>query len=310
MPAQVAKSETLNYLPPVHARLAASLEAAQARGRALVMAVVNVTPDSFYDGGKYTDDARVRERIDQVLSEGADLIDIGAESSRPGAAAIPAGEQLRRLDFGLRHALDVGALVSIDTTDAVVARRCGTLGACLINDVSCLRQPDLARAVAEVGAALVITHSRKPMAEMRGYSSWPDADYGPDVVASVMRDWSAAAEVAHSAGLSRNDLIFDPGFGFSKNARHCYELLGRLREFEALGCPILSGPGRKSFLAHFDGASPDARLGGTIAASVISVQNGADILRVHDVQATIQALNILYAARTPDLARPSPGSSV
>jgi dihydropteroate synthase len=274
------------------------------------MAVVNVTPDSFYDGGQYTDNDRVRERIDQVLSEGADLIDIGAESSRPGAAAIAAEEQLRRLDFGLRHALGKGALVSVDTTDAVVARHCGTLGACVINDVSCLRRPDLARAAAEVGAALVITHSRKPMAEMSGYSTWPDDDYGHDVVAGVRTDWLAAAERAQLAGLAPSDLIFDPGFGFSKNARHSYELLGRLREFSTLGCPILSGPGRKSFLAHFDGAPPHARLGGTIAASVISVQNGANILRVHDVHATLQALNILDAARNPDLARPSPRSHV
>jgi dihydropteroate synthase len=294
----------------VHARLAALLETAQNQGRALVMAVVNVTPDSFYDGGQYTDNERVRERIDQVLKEGADLIDIGAESSRPGAAAVPAEEQLRRLDFGMRHALDEGALVSIDTTDAQVARQCGALGACVINDVSCLRSPDLARAAAEVGAALVITHSRKPMAEMGGYSAWPDNDYEPDVVACVKHDWSSAAERARDAGLATRDLIFDPGFGFSKNARHSYALLGRLREFESLGCRILSGPGRKSFLAHFDGAPAHARLGGTIAASVISVQNGANILRVHDVHATNQALSILYAARNPDLARPSPGSHV
>ncbi len=268
------------------------------------MAVVNVTPDSFYDGGQYTDNDRVRERIDQVLMEGADLIDIGAESSRPGAATVPAEEQLRRLNFGLSHALEKGALVSVDTTDPRVARHCGTRGACLINDVSCLRDPDLARAAAEVGAALVITHSRKPMGEMSGYSAWPDDDYGADVVASVRSDWLAAAERAQRCGLASSDLIFDPGFGFSKNARHSYELLGRLREFESLGCPILSGPGRKSFLAHFDGAPPDARLGGTIAASVISVQNGANILRVHDVHATRQALNIVFAARDPNLARP------
>lgn len=274
------------------------------------MAVVNVTPDSFYDGGRYIDGDRVRARIDQVLSEGAHLIDMGAESSRPGAAIIPAEQQLERLDQGLRHALAAGALVSVDTTNPEVARHCGTLGACVINDVSCLREPELARAAADVGAALVITHSRKPMAEMRGYSVWPDDDYGPDVVASVTRDWLTAANLAHRAGLPEGDLIFDPGFGFSKNARHSYELLGRLGEFKSLGCPILSGPGRKSFLAHFDAAPPDARLGGTIAASVISVLNGANILRVHDVHATVQALNTVYAARTPDLARPLPGSSV
>lgn len=305
MPAKLLKANHWTTSRQVHPRLTTALETAKTQRRALIMAVVNVTPDSFYDGGRYLDEERVRQRVDQVLSEGADLIDLGAESSRPGAASVPAEEQLRRLDAGLRYAVERGALVSIDTTDPSVARQCGTLGACLINDVSCLRDSDLARAAADVGAALVITHSRKPMAEMAGYSQWPDSDYGPDVVASVRREWLVAADRAGRVGLASDALVFDPGFGFSKNARHSYELLGRLAEFESLGVPILSGPGRKSFLAHFDGAKPDARLGGTIAASVISVQNGANLIRVHDVQATNQALNILYAARNPELARPA-----
>lgn len=269
------------------------------------MAVVNVTPDSFYDGGRYSDSRSVRSRIDQVLTEGADIIDIGAESTRPGAAEVPADEQMRRLETGLLYAVEKGALVSVDTTSPAVAQRCGSLGASIINDVSCLRDAGLARAAAEVGAALVITHSRKPMAEMPGFSVWPDEDYGPDIVESVTRDWSNAMREALRSGVSESALIFDPGFGFSKNARHSFELLGRLSEFSSLGCPILSGPSRKSFLAYSDGAPPDARLGGTIAASVISVQNGANIVRVHDVQATNQALNTLYAARDPQLAAPN-----
>lgn len=270
------------------------------------MAVVNVTPDSFFDGGKYLNADQVCERIDQALNEGATLIDLGAESSRPGAERVPAEEQLRRLEPGLEHALKRQALVSIDTTDPRVARHCGRLGACMINDVSCLRDPELAVAAAEVGAALVITHSRKPMSEMAGFSSWPDDAYGADIVASVVEDWRHAERRALDAGVSRAALLFDPGFGFTKNARHSFELLARLKEFECLGYPILSGPGRKSFLAHFDSSPPNARLGGTIAASVISVQNGASIVRAHDVHATRQALDILYAVRDPDLARPSP----
>jgi dihydropteroate synthase len=273
------------------------------------MAVVNVTPDSFYDGGRYSSDLQVRQRIDQVLAEGADLIDLGAESSRPGAQVVPAEEQLQRLSPGLEYALSRDVLVSVDTTDPVVAQQCGARGACLINDVSCLSNPALAKAAAEVGAGLVITHSRRPMSEMGGFSVWPDDDYGSDIVASVVADWRRAAERARQAGLAHEGLIFDPGFGFSKNARHSFELLGRLHEFKNLGCPILSGPSRKSFLAYSDGAPPDARLGGTIAASVISVQHGATMVRVHDVQATRQALHTLYASRTPELARPQPRSS-
>ena len=288
----------------MHARLAASLNWAESRGQALLMAVVNVTPDSFFDGGRYDDPAEVTRRIDRVLDEGAHIIDLGAESSRPGAKLVPADEQWRRLQPGLEYALQRGALVSIDTTNADVARRCGILGACVINDVSCLRDPELARVAADVGAALVITHSRSYMSEMPGFSAWPDDDYGTDVVASVLDEWKRAAERACAAGLPHSELLFDPGFGFTKNARQSFELLGRLNEFKTLGCPILSGPGRKSFLAHFDGAAADARLGGTIAASVISVQLGATVIRVHDVQATRQALDTLYASRHPELARP------
>lgn len=271
------------------------------------MAVVNVTPDSFYDGGRYVDNDRVNARVIQVLKEGADIIDLGAESTRPGAQKVAPEEQLQRLNGALTFALEQGALVSIDTQSPAVARTCAAMGAHLVNDVSCLRDPDLANAAAEFGAHLAITHSRKPMDEMQGFSVWPDDDYGSDVVSAVKLDWEAAAHRAHERGLRRDKLIFDPGFGFSKNARHSFELLGRLDEFQALGVPVLSGPGRKSFLAHFDGAPASARLGGTIAASVISVQRGARIVRVHDVHETVQALSVYYASsphycssRSPD----------
>jgi dihydropteroate synthase len=283
----------------VSTRLQARLAQAEKQGRALVMAVVNVTPDSFYDGGKYVDNAQVETRIQQVLSEGADVLDLGAESSRPGAQIVAPEEQLRRLNRALTFALEQNALVSIDTTSPLVARQCAAMGAHLVNDVSCLRDSDLATAAAEFGAHLVITHSRTPMADMRGYSQWPDHDYGSDVVLAVKNDWEQAAAKATRAGLERTQLIFDPGFGFSKNARHSYELLGRLDEFQSLSVPVLSGPGRKSFLAHFDGAPASARLGGTIAASVISVQRGARIIRVHDVYETVQALSVYYASLSP-----------
>jgi dihydropteroate synthase len=280
---------------PLEERLAR----AEKQGRALVMAVVNVTPDSFYDGGRYLDNDKVEERIERALAEGADLLDLGAESSRPGAQIIEPAEQLRRLNRALTFALEKEALVSIDTTSPEVARRCAALGAHVVNDVSCLRDPDLANAAAEFGVHLVLTHSRVPMVDMPGFSVWPDADYGNDVVAAVKRDWERAARIAVDAGLPRSRLIFDPGFGFSKNARHSYELLGRLEEFRSLNVPLLSGPSRKSFLAHFDGAPASARLGGTIAASVISVQRGARIVRVHDVQETVQALSVHYASISP-----------
>ncbi len=268
------------------------------------MAVVNVTPDSFYDGGRYSDNAAIAAHIAQHVEEGADILDLGAESSRPGATPVPAEEQRRRLAFALDCAVDSGLLVSLDTTSPSVVRSCQKRGIDLVNDVSCLADSALARAAAEVGAALIITHNRSPMAEMKGFSTWPDADYD-DIVADVSEDWQRARQRAVDAGVDASDVIFDPGFGFSKNARHSFLLLARLSEFKALGAPILSGPSRKSFLAYADQSAPDARIGGTIAASVLSVQQGADIVRVHDVFPAVQAFAVLRASQRPDLARPS-----
>ena len=268
------------------------------------MAVVNVTPDSFYDGGRYADNSAVAARISQLVAEGADILDLGAESSRPGSVPVPADEQLRRLDYALGCAAETRLLVSVDTTSPEVVRACGRRGLDIVNDVSCLANIELALASVEVGAALVITHSRSPMTTMQGFSTWPDDDYH-DVVADVSADWQRARERALQAGMRARDVVFDPGFGFSKNARHSFELLARLSEFRALDALILSGPSRKSFLAYSDHSPPDARLGGTIAASVLSAQHGADIIRVHDVHPVTQALDVLYATQRPELARPS-----
>ena len=254
------------------------------------MGVLNVTPDSFFDGGRYDDAAHGARRIDELLLEGADLIDIGAESTRPGAAAIPAREQITRLEPALRHALHSGALVSVDTASAEVARHALALGAHLINDVSCLADDDLARACAEAGAPLILMHARGPAASMAGFSVYPDAGY-KDVVEDVRSEWRAARTRAVAAGMAAEDVYFDPGLGFAKNANQSYTLLARLAEFQSEGLLVV-GASRKSFLATVDGAPPEQRLGGSVAACLLAAARGAAIVRVHDVREVRQALRV------------------
>jgi dihydropteroate synthase len=261
----------------------------RARGT-LLMGVLNVTPDSFFDGGRYDDAGTAARRLDQLLADGADLIDIGAESTRPGAAAIPADQQILRLEPALRYALQRGALVSVDTASAVVARHVLGLGAQLINDVSCLADEDLARACAEHGAPLILMHSRGPAASMAGFSVYPDAGY-QNVVQDVRREWRAARVRAVAAGMAAEDVYFDPGLGFAKNAEQSYTLLAHLSEFQSEG-PMVVGASRKSFLAAVDGAPPEERLGGSVAACLVAAARGAAVVRVHDVREVRQALRV------------------
>jgi len=254
------------------------------------MGVLNVTPDSFFDGGRYDSAEQAKQRIDQLLRDGADLIDIGAESTRPGAAAISAAEQIARLEPALRYAASRGALISVDTASALVARHALALGAQLINDVSCLADEDLARACAEHDAPLIIMHARGPAASMAGFSVYPDTGY-QNVIEDVRREWRAARARALSVGLSGEDIYFDPGLGFAKNAQQSYTLLAHLAEFQSEGLMVV-GASRKSFLASVDGAPPTERLGGSVAACLLAAARGAAILRVHDVREVGQALRV------------------
>jgi dihydropteroate synthase len=232
-----------------------------------------------------------RQRVDQLLADGAELLDIGGESSRPGALPVPAAEQIARIQPLVEYACARGALVSVDTTDPVVAERMLGLGAQVINDISCLADADLAQVCAEHGATLILMHSRGPMQQMTGFSRYPEHGYG-DVVADVLSEWRAARERALARGLARERVFFDPGLGFNKNARHSYELLRGLSAFRGEGVPIVVGASRKSFIAAVDQAPPEARLGGSIAAALLAVENGATVLRVHDVREVNQALRV------------------
>jgi dihydropteroate synthase len=266
------------------------IEDLRAERGTLLMGVLNVTPDSFFDGGRYDGISTASRRIDQLVSEGADLIDIGGESTRPGAVAIPASEQIARLEPALRHALGTGLLVSIDTTSPEVARYALGLGAHLINDVSCLADVDLARVCAEHQAPLILMHARGPAASMAGFSVYPDSGY-ENVVEDVRREWQAAQRRAVEAGMSAKDVFFDPGIGFAKNAEQSFALLGRLATFQSEGL-IVVGPSRKSFIAAVDGTPPEERLGGSVAACLLAAARGAAIVRVHDVREVRQALRV------------------
>ena len=270
------------------------------RESAVLMGILNRTPDSFSDGGRFVDDEAARVQIEAMIHQGAAIIDVGAESTRPGAAAIDATEQLARLGGVVRAAAERGVLVSIDTTLPAVAERALRDGARVVNSVSLEPAAELGALAAAHGASLVLMHSRGAMAAMPGFSAYADEAYG-DVVADVAREWSSAAERAIRAGLPREDLVLDPGLGFFKNARHSLELCARLDELVALGFPVLVGPSRKSFVARAAGedppSPPEQRLGGSLAAAIACVERGAAIVRVHDVAETRQALAVAAALR-------------
>ena len=258
------------------------------------MGVLNVTPDSFSDGGLYLDAVHAKRHVDEMMSAGADIIDIGGESTRPGAAPVSSDEQIARIEHALVYAVrERHAVVSVDTTSLEVARYALSEGAAIVNDVSCLSDPAIARVVADAQGSLVIMHARGSMSRMRGFSDAPNDAYD-DVVLDVAREWREARDRAVAQGLDRRDVVFDPGLGYMKNAGHSIELLRRLHEFGTLEAPILVGPSRKSFIAKASrsDAAPSDRLGGTIAACLAAVDRGAAMLRVHDVLAVRQAFVI------------------
>jgi dihydropteroate synthase len=281
------------------------IEGAAQRGAAL-MGVCNVTPDSFSDGGRYLDVDAACRHVDELVAEGADLVDIGGESTRPQATPVSAGEQILRVLEVVRHAVRRGVCVSIDTTSPEVAAACLDAGASVVNDVSCLRDEGLAKVVAAHRAGLVLMHARGTQEKMRGFSQYPEDGYG-DVVKDVLAEWSAAAERAAGAGVPREALVMDPGLGFAKNARQSGELLARLGEIvAALDVPVAVGASRKSFLTLVDAeAGPGERLGASIVAAVSATGAGASVLRVHDVRATRQALNLARWLEAHGTARPS-----
>ncbi len=259
--------------------------------RPLMMGILNLTPDSFYDGGRFLNPEQALEQAFRLIQDGADILDLGAESTRPNAKPVSEEEELNRLLPVLdRLKGQVQVPISVDTTKSEVARHSLEHGAQIINDVSGLRQdPKLAQVVGKFGAGLVVMHRRGTPETMQLMT-----DYN-DLVGDISRELSESIEIAESCGISSEQIVIDPGIGFSKTAEQNLELLERLSEFKRLGRPILIGPSRKSFLGTVTKAAPDKRLFGTVAASVLAFERGANIFRVHDIWAVKEAILVAEA---------------
>ena len=263
--------------------------------RVLVMGVINATPDSFSDGGQLLDPARAIAAGVRMVEEGADLLDVGGESTRPGAGEVDEAEERRRVIPVIEGLVSrVQVPVSVDTYKATTAEAALGAGAALVNDVSGLRyDPALAGVVAARRAAIVLMHTRGRSSEMYAQASYHD------VVAEVLDELRESMAFATAAGISADRIIVDPGLGFAKEARHSYEALARLDAFSDLGCPILIGPSRKSFLAKPLGgtvAAPE-RDWATAAAVTAAVLGGAHIVRVHAVREMVQVVRVAEEIR-------------
>ncbi len=257
--------------------------------RPLVAGVVNVTPDSFSDGGRSLEPGDAIAHAQRLIDEGADLIDIGAESSRPGAGSVSAEQELSRLMPVLDGLRASPIPISIDTTKPEVMRAVIDAGAAMINDVNALRAPGALETVADSTAGACLMHMQ---GEPRTMQQSPS--YG-DVVAEVRAFLAERVAAAEARGIARERIVIDPGFGFGKTAAHNFELLRHLRRFAEMGLPVMVGWSRKSTLGAVTGRRAGERLAGSIAAALLAVQHGATIVRVHDVAATRDALAVLAA---------------
>ena len=263
--------------------------------RPQVMAIVNLTPDSFSDGGRLGGSADAISRCKVLLEEGADILDIGGESSRPGAEPVPADEEWRRVEPVLQAALQLGCPVSLDTMKTEVVVRALALGVDIVNDIQALRAPGAAEAVAASAAGICLMHMR---GEPRSMQTEAPA-YG-DVVVEVAGFLSERAAVLRGLGVAPARITLDPGIGFGKTVAHNFELLARQRELLALGYPLLAGWSRKSSLGVVIGRPVGDRLAASVAAALAAVLHGARIVRVHDVAATVDALKVWTAAGLTD----------
>jgi dihydropteroate synthase len=253
------------------------------------MGVLNVTPDSFSDGGRYFDPALALEHARAMMAEGADILDIGGESSRPGAAPVGAEEELRRVMPVLEKLRDLQVPVSVDTAKPEVMRAVIAAGAAMINDIFALRAPGALEAVTGSDVAVCLMHMQGEPRTMQ-----QDPHY-QDVVAEVGAFLDARAKAAVAAGIGPDRIVLDPGFGFGKTPQHNLELIRALRSLRGLGYPLLAGLSRKSLFGRIAGRAAGERVHASAAGALLAVQRGASIVRVHDVAATRDSLLVLRA---------------
>ncbi|MBA4228190.1 MAG: dihydropteroate synthase [Hyphomonas sp.] len=258
---------------------------ARVRAEPVIMGILNVTPDSFSDGGRHTTLEAAEAQAMRMLAEGAAVIDIGGESTRPGAAPVSAAEELARVIPVIRHlSRQMDAPLSIDTVKASVARAAIDAGAVIINDVTGMTgDPEMAATVADTGAAIVITYHRGT------------ADEAVDAVADMRAFFDGAFETAARHGIPKERIWLDPGVGFAKTIRQNLEVIAGLETLAAYGCPVLVGLSRKSFIGHVTGRAVNDRLAGTLTAHLMALQRGARVLRVHDVAEHTDMLRLYQA---------------
>jgi dihydropteroate synthase len=256
--------------------------------RAIIMGVLNVTPDSFSDGGQFVDPRAAVKQAAVMINEGADIIDIGAESTRPygGAKPVTLEEELARLQHVLPEVVKLRTPVSIDTLKPEVALWALSEGASIVNDVWGLqRDPNMARVVGEHGVPVVIMHNR--------YKAEPSIN----IISDINAFFSHSLDIAQKAGVARESIVLDPGIGFGKTPEQSMEAIARLDKFRHFGLPILIGASRKRFINSVSPSEPMDRVGGSLAAHVMAYLNGANIIRTHDVAETLQALRVAAAIR-------------
>ena len=261
------------------------LRALLSRPHPAVMGVLNVTPDSFSDGGQFDTPERALAQARRMIAEGADIIDIGAESTRPyGAEPVSAEEELERLQPVVADVVSLGVPVSIDSMKSAVVARALDAGATMANDVWGLqRDPAMAGLLAARNSPVIVMHNRDRV------------DAGIDIMKDIAAFFARSLEIAAKAGISRGNIVLDPGIGFGKTPEQSMTALARLNELSAFGLPLLVGASRKRFISSVVPSEPDQRLGGSIAAHVVAAKGGARIIRTHDVPETVQALRVAAA---------------
>jgi dihydropteroate synthase len=262
------------------------LAKARSQARPLIMGVLNVTPDSFSDGGRFLQPPAAIEQARRLVDEGADIVDVGAESTRPYGGAVPVTleQERERLARILPAVIDLGVPVSIDTLKAPIAAWALDAGAAIVNDVWGLqRDPDMARVVADHGAPIIIMHNRE------------SADPSIDIVADVSEFFARSLEIAEKAGIALDRIVLDPGIGFGKTPEQSVACIARLDAWSNFNLPLLVGASRKRFIDSIVSSQPMERLGGSLAAHLYAAEHGAAIIRVHDVGPTVQALAVASA---------------
>jgi len=261
--------------------------------RPLVMGILNVTPDSFSDGGRYQGLEFAVERAEQMIKDGVDIIDIGGESTRPGSPSVAVDEELRRIMPAIYALRELGYPLSIDTCKPEVMREAIIAGADMINDINGFRAPGAIEAVKDSDCGLCVMHMQRTPQDMQAQPEYVD------VVADVIAFLRERIDALLAAGVARERITIDPGFGFGKSVEHNYALLRSINRMESeLGLPVLAGLSRKSMIGAVTGRSVEQRLAGSLAGALAAVAQGARIVRVHDVAETVDALKVWQAATT------------